>query len=112
MFNTENMDVHIVLVQSSLFKALICGWNLDLVHVDTLNKIQFKMKTPKVVSIYELRASVPSVVIKDMVSTVNDVERVIQAMCQGGCVMQLEMSSSGHLLHFRKAQILSSMSCL
>lgn len=51
-----NMVVHIVLVLSSLFKALISGWNLDLVHVDILDRIQFKMKTPKVVSIYELSA--------------------------------------------------------
>lgn len=56
MFNTENMVVYIVLVLFSLFKALISGWNLDLVRVDILDRIQFKMKTPKAVSIYHLSA--------------------------------------------------------
>ena len=55
-FNTENMVVHIVLVLSSLFKVLISGWNLNLVRVDILDRIQFKTKTPKVVSIYKLSA--------------------------------------------------------
>lgn len=56
MFNTENMVVHIVLVLSSLFKALISGWNLDQVHVDILDRIRFKMKTAKVMFICKLSA--------------------------------------------------------
>ena len=45
IFSTEDMVVHIVLVLSSLFKALISGWNLNLVYVDMLDRIQFKTKT-------------------------------------------------------------------
>lgn len=45
MFNTNNIVAHIALVLSSLFKALISRWNLDVVQVDVLDIIQFKTKT-------------------------------------------------------------------
>lgn len=45
MFNTNNIVAHIALVLSSLLKALISRWNLDVVQVDILDIIQFKMKT-------------------------------------------------------------------